>query len=152
MGTRLRRSLALAAAMLASAALTGCEGCAADRHARAQALDAGVVPRAVQPMAPALCYVAGREQTTLLEAQIFALCQGAPTPTGPIDCYVAALRRLTLTDAQRVALCRCAPSAAPVACFEMLEDETFLLDAQIEQLCAPTLVQGLLPSCVPRTG
>ncbi|HEY8427629.1 MAG TPA: hypothetical protein VIL20_04610 [Sandaracinaceae bacterium] len=136
-----------------SAVLGGCEGCGEERRVRAQALDAGVVAAPVlpSPSAPAICYVAASEQTELLDDQIFALCQGAPTATGPVECYVAAARRLMLTDAQRVALCRCAPSAEPVDCVEMLERETRLLQREIEQLCAPTLSRGLLANCIPRT-
>lgn len=148
MTLRIARWLGVAATL----ALAGCDGCAADRHARAQALDAGVVfVPAPSPSAPAFCYIAARDRTMLLDDQIFALCQGAPTPTGPVDCFVQASRRLMFTDTQRVLLCRCAISAEPVDCVEMLNRETFLPDREIEQLCSPTLSRGLLSSCVPRT-
>lgn len=144
----------LLAVITASSLLGGCEGCAAERHASAQGLDAGVVMVIPAPSvsAPAVCYVTARRLTNLLDDQIFALCEGAPTASGPVECFVQARRRLMLTDGQRVLLCRCAWSTEPVDCVEMLENETFLLDREIEALCSPTLSRGLLSNCVPRTG
>lgn len=143
------RSLPLLA-LLALSTLAGCEACAADPHAAAQSADAGVVVRS--PSAPAVCYVAARERTRLLDDQIFVLCQGAPTAAGPVDCFVAAQRELLLTDPQRVGLCRCAMSPEPVVCYRMLQSETQLTDPQIEQLCAPTLTGALLSNCLPIGG
>lgn len=153
MTARLWFSMSMAA-IAAACLLGGCEGCAAERHARAQGLDGGVVMVIPTPSVsgPARCFVAARRQTNLLDDQIFALCEGAPTASGPVECFVQARRRLMFTDAQRVVLCRCAWSAEPVDCVEMLEEETFLLDREIEALCSPTLSQGLLSNCVPRTG
>src|SRR5690606_11265971 len=78
----LRSVIALAVALVASA-LAGCDGCAVERHAEAQGLDAGVVARAPSALAPATCFVLAQEQTRLFDAQIFQLCQGAQS-TGPV--------------------------------------------------------------------
>jgi hypothetical protein len=138
------------AAALAASALAGCSGCAADRRAEAQALDGGVIA-APSPIAPATCFVLAQERTRLVDDQILALCQGAPS-TGPVECYEAAQSALLFTDPQRLALCRCAPSSAPVACVEMLQRETFLTDPEIAQLCSPTISGGLLANCRPTGG
>lgn len=141
--------IVLVVALIASA-LTGCNGCGADRHAEAQGLDGGVVA-VPSPIAPATCFVIAQERTRLFDDQIFTLCQGAPS-TGPVDCFQAAQRELLFTDPQRIALCRCAPSSAPVACVDMLQRETFLTDAEIMELCSPTLSGGLLSNCRPVGG
>ncbi len=139
------------AVALAASALGGCEGCAVDRHAAAQGLDAGVVARAPSTLVPATCFVLAQERTRLFDAQIFQLCQGAPS-AGPVDCFQAAERTLLLTDPQRIALCRCAPSSEPVACVELLSRETFLTDPEITELCSPTISGGLLSNCRPTGG
>jgi hypothetical protein len=136
---------------LAASALAGCDGCAVDRHAEAQGLDAGVVARAPSALGPATCFVLAQERTRLFDAQIFQLCQGAPSP-GPVDCFQAAQSALLFTDPQRIALCRCAGSAEPVACVELLQRETFLTDAEITELCSPTISGGLLANCRPTGG
>lgn len=141
--------IALAAALAITLA-GGCDGCAADRNVEAQGLDGGTVA-IPSPSGPALCFVTAQEQTGLLDTQIFALCQGAPSP-GPVQCFLASQGTLMMTDPQRITLCRCARSPEPVACVEMLEGETFLTDAQIIELCAPTLSGGLLANCRPSGG
>lgn len=146
-----RTSVAIAIALALSTGLTGCEGCAADRSAHAQVLDAGMrTPNGYPLPGPAGCYLAAQERTNLLDLQAYQLCQGAPTPMGPIDCFVESERRLMLTDAQSLLLCRCAASSQPVECFEMLDESTRLTDPEIQELCSPTLSLGLLASCYPR--
>lgn len=141
-----------AAVALAASLLGGCEGCAMERHAEAQGLDAGVVARgAPSGLGPATCFVLAQERTRLFDAQIFQLCQGAPS-TGPVDCFQVAEDTLLLTDPQRIALCRCAASSEPVACVELLQRQTFLTDAEITELCSPTLSGGLLANCRPTGG
>ena len=97
------------------------------------------------------CFLAAKANTTLLDNQAAVLCRGTPTPTGPVACYLAADNQLTLTMGQKIDLCRCAESAAPVDCFSRIKDQSFLLDAQISNLCAPVEVSQLLSNCRPAT-
>jgi hypothetical protein len=97
--------------------------------------------------AAAGCYLRASDATDLLTSELFALCQGALTPGGPVQCFLAAEDRLSLTTADSVRLCQCATSTEPVDCWETLDGETTLLSSQIEQLCVPRVVQGLLPNC-----
>jgi hypothetical protein len=106
-------------------------------------------PQPGEDAAAAGCYLRAENATDLLTAEAFALCQGAPTTDGPVQCLLAAEDRLSLTTADAVRLCKCASSAEPVVCWETLEDEATLLSSQIEQLCVPTIAQGLLPNCRP---
>jgi hypothetical protein len=107
-------------------------------------------PPAQEPSAPASCYVSGRDQTGLLASQLSELCEGAPTPDGPVQCYLSAETENIGVEAQRLTLCRCAVSTEPVDCFVRMRSETELFDYQIERLCSPQDVYGLLPNCLPR--
>lgn len=152
---------------LASLGLAGCVGCAADRHAEAQAPDGGAPPPPPEPEplpapetvprapyawnGPARCFVEAQRRVRLLDDQAFLLCQGAVS-AGPVDCYVSARRDLMLDDRQRLTLCRCAGGPEPVECVDLLERETWLTDAQMVELCAPSIVGRLLPNCRPAGG
>ena len=95
------------------------------------------------------CFLYAQDATTLLQADAFDLCRGAPTATGPVQCYLAANDRLTLTTQQDVRLCQCASNTEPVDCWDQVSDETTIPDAQIEELCAPRAAYGLLSNCRP---
>lgn len=97
----------------------------------------------------ATCFLSAQAQTNLTDAQIKDLCLGTRVPTGPVDCYTAAEDELLLTDVQQLVLCRCADSAQPVGCFARLTRESFLVDRQIIELCAPGLAYDLQANCLP---
>jgi len=112
------------------------------REARAQGLGGS------ESQSPtAACFLRAEDATSLLDADVFDLCRGAPSSTGPIQCFLAADERLDLLDDQAVRLCQCADSIEPVACWESVDDESNISDEQIERLCAPRLAFGLLANC-----
>ncbi len=151
MTLRRRSGLTTIAIALVVACVSGCDGCDARRHVEAQPLDGGAPrPRTPTYPGPAICYVQAQRRTRLLDQQVFSLCQGAPS-AGPVACFNVA-RSLLFTDAQRIALCRCAQDTEPVACVEFLDRETWLTDAEMLQLCSPTISGVLLSNCRPVGG
>jgi len=95
------------------------------------------------------CYQMAERQVSLNSDQALALCRGA-TSAAPAECFIAARAPATFLDTESaIQLCRCSTSTAPVACFQRANQETFLTDWEILQLCSPSLANNLLVDCQP---
>ncbi|MBF0503180.1 MAG: hypothetical protein HQM09_23840 [Candidatus Riflebacteria bacterium] len=88
------------------------------------------------------------------------LCYGAPTPNGPIDCFLAGVldekTMYYITKPHLVSLCWHAKDDSPVACFNLLRNNTdivALLDEPMQQI-VPTCqgAQNTFPAECVRLG
>lgn len=59
---------------------------------------------------------------------------------GSPACVEAALDRTTLSNSEAARLCAGSASDAPVACYELGEDETAMFGRDLVDLCAPVVI------------
>jgi hypothetical protein len=102
--------------------------------------------RATSSIAPAICAERLEDTTNLVASSIVEYCAALRWPLVPAgtggapECVRAALDRTTLVHDQAARLCAGSVSTAPVACFELGQEETTLFETDIVDLCAATVI------------
>jgi hypothetical protein len=105
--------------------------------------------------APALCAERLDDTTDLGTSTVVTYCAALrwsllPAGSGGSPaCVVAALDRTLLSELEAARLCAGSASTAPVACYELGDDETTLSDADIVDLCTTVVIGAPLQPWYP---